>query len=278
MIKRPLLICFLFCLLLACQIPGISITTIPTVDDVATAVANTLTARPSVTPEVSIELSATPNPGSPIIQVASMTPSPSITSTPQSLKSTLGSPVWENHLDSGKSFGVSVNGFSDENIEITMTNGVMQLKGISYNGFRSWRLSSPVAKNLYLEAVFNVLTCNANDQYGLVFRAPDYSSGLGYYFGLSCDGNYSLYEWTSTGSSVVLSGNSQEIHKGNNQTNRLGIKAVNNQFIFYVNEKEIQNFTDSNLPDAGHIGVFISAYSGNLVVQLDDIAYWDVLP
>jgi hypothetical protein len=110
----------------------------------------------------------------------------------------------------------------------------------------------------------------------LVYRAPDYNSGFGYYFGITCSGNYTLYKWSSSGAAAVLTGSGALINQGSNQVNTLGVKAVGNDFTFYMNDKVMQTFTDTNLPGPGHIGVFLGAYSGNLSVQLDDIAYWEL--
>ncbi|MCE1255667.1 MAG: DUF1080 domain-containing protein, partial [Anaerolineae bacterium] len=155
-------------------------------------------------------------------------------------------------------------------------NGAMSLSSTSTIGFRTWRLTSPTPQNFYLEAVFKTVACGGSDQYGLVYRAPDYSSGLGYYFGLTCTGAYSLYKWGNSGASVVLQGVSPLVNPGVNQTNRVGVMAKGNSFTFYFNDKKVQDYTDNELSDPGHIGVFIGGYSGNFNVQMDEISYWDI--
>ena len=255
-------------------------TPVPNADRLATVVSNTLTAKPVLPtsiPPTSIKkpsdtstLTVSPS----ATQTATLTMTP--TATPESFKKSLGTPVWQNHLDNGKAFGIDAAGYQNDTTQITVNNGYMTLSSTGTNGYRSWRLVPPTPTNFYLEAAFKTVACSGGDQYGLVFRSPDYSSGFGYYFGLTCSGTYSLYKWSSSGNAVIYSGNSPLILAGNNQTNRLGIKAVDNNFTFYMNDKEMANTADASLPEGGHIGVFVGAYSGNLVVQMDDISYWDI--
>jgi len=273
-----------FFVLTACNLPATVVTATPEVDRLSTAVSRTLTARPILPSPVSpankpSETSIPKIISSPTF-TETFTPVSSLTftetATPDVYKNTLGTPAWQNHLDNGKSFGIGAAGYQDDSTHITIDNGVMNLSSISTVGFRSWRLASPMPKDFYLEEVFRTVSCGAADQYGVVYRAPDYSSGLGYYFGITCSGNYALYRWSSSGQAVILSGSSTLIKPGNNQVNTIGINARGNNFTFYMNDKVIQTFTDTSLPDPGHFGVFVGAYSGNLSVQLDDITYWEL--
>jgi hypothetical protein len=269
-------------LLTACNMPTKVIT--PTSDKglLLTAVSSTLTAIPVLPTTITLntqstETSTPTSAASPTESItATSTFTPTLTTTPASFKTSLGTPIWQNHLDDGKSFGISPAGYQDDNTHIVIANGMMNLSSNSTVGFRSWRLASPTPRDFYLEGVFKSAACGNNDQFGLVFRAPDYSSGFGYYFGITCNGTYSLYKWNTVGAAVILNGSSAAINPGINQTNAIGIKAQGNNFTFYMNDKVLQTFTDDSLTETGHLGVFVGAYSGNLSVGLDDIAYWNL--
>ena len=279
----PLLSIFL---LSACNFPSTMVTVTPNIDRLSTAVSSTLTAVPVLPTSISAPQNTstnTPAPTNSPSPTAAGTPTSTFTATPESYKKSLGTPTWQNHLDDGKTFGIGPAGYQDDNTKIYVANGAMTLTSNSSVGFRSWRLAAPAPQNFYLEGVFKSLSCGSTDQYGLVYRAPDYSSGFGYYFGITCTGNYTLYKWSASGPAVVLAGSSPFINQGSNQVNTIGVKAVGNDFTFFMNDKVIHmndqvtgTITDNNLPAPGHFGVFVGAYSGNLSVSLDDIAYWEL--
>ena len=74
-------------------------------------------------------------------------------------------------------------------------NGKMTVVNQSTTSGFIWWLTYLSFKDAYLEATFEVEDCSANDQYGLVVRAPDYEDGRGYYYTLTCGGQYDLRRW-----------------------------------------------------------------------------------
>ena len=59
-----------------------------------------------------------------------------------------------------------------------------------------WRLSWPELTDFYLEMTIKVGTCTGNDQYGFITRVPEPSDpNQGYLVGLTCDGRYFLRKW-----------------------------------------------------------------------------------
>lgn len=259
-------------------------------DAVATEVAKQLTTLPTST-------LGQQQPTAPVLPVATQTPvpstatvkpsptpsiTPSITLTPTANLSDpatyLGKPAWETTFSDGKSFGLGSSGYKDEHSYIRVDNGSMVMTSYGKIAWRTWRLTSPTVANMYLEAEFKTQTCSGVDQYGIVFRAPDYDSGFGYYLGLSCEGKVSLSVWDSAGTSFPLEWtNSDLILAGANQSNRLGILAKGSSLKIYINGKLFQEVTDSALSDAGHFGAFIAGKNTEgFTVEMGKIGYWNL--
>ena len=228
----------------------------------ATVLVVTETSTPTITMEPITILSETPT----------------ITIVPAGFRDTLGSPTWQDTLDFGTSFGLDETGYQDDNTKIVMDDGAMVLSSSSTYGYRGWRLTSKSPANIYLEAKFDMESCSDADLYGLVYRAPDYSSGLGYYLGITCEGEYAVTKWTESGSSTIISSVSDPaILSGPDQTNRVGIQMMGNDFFIHINNSFITQFTDKAFENGGHFGVFIAGQGkGNLKVRMDEIAYWNL--
>jgi len=267
--------------LVGCNLPTRQAT--PEPDLVSTSVALTLTTSPiAIEPisTVAIQETSTPLPLE-ASATPSLTPEPTTThtSTPvvDDIRQAYGSPTWSRSMEDGKSFGLDASEYDDGNTKFSVSNGVMSISSNSTIGFRGWRLSNPTPQNMYLEGTFRSTSCSGNDTYGLVFRAADYTSGYGYYAGFTCDGKYLLTRWDSAGTSTVISSTESDlILKGSNQINRLGILADGNNISLYANGKFLKSINDSGITSGGHIGPFISAYSGGFNFELDEIAYWNL--
>jgi hypothetical protein len=206
------------------------------------------------------------------------TATPTITVVVSGFRDTLGSPAWRNELNDGQAFGLDNEGYQDDNTRIVIENGAMVLSSSSIYGYRGWRLTSKSPADVYLEAKFDVQSCSGADLYGIVYRAPDYVSGKGYYLGITCEGNFSVTKWTDAGSrSIITSTFDDAILSGSGQTNRLGIQMLDDDFYVHINNKLVTQFSDDSFSDGGHIGVFIAGGgNGNLRVSLDEIAYWNL--
>ncbi len=225
----------------------------------------------------------TPNPPG-IIETSTLTNTPGTTDTP-TVTPTQGDPAtvygtayWSNTLDSGSGFGLSGSGYDDGYTSITIQNGKMVLTSLSATGWKGWRLTDRGLANYYLEGTFIIPSCAGGDLYGLVFRSPDYSSGFGYYLGLTCDGKYSLQRWDSGGLATLISSTASPLIKsGSGQTNRLGILAKGAALEIFINGESAQAITDGSFLNATIIGVFIAGKDSiNFSAQLDDIKMWSV--
>lgn len=234
---------------------------------------NTLTAETPTATQPAATETATPTITQPAVV---MTQTPTITVVPAGFRDTLGDPDWRNNLDSGSAFGLDDTGYQDDNTRIVMKDGAMVLSSSSIYGYRGWRLTTSTPDDVYIEAKFDVVNCASADIYGLVYRAPDYASGQGYYLGVTCEGKFNVTKWTDSGSSTIISSITDEhINRGAGQTNRLGIQMVGSDFYVHINDNLITQFSDESFEEGGHFGVFIAGQgNGNLVVNLDEISYW----
>lgn len=264
-------------LLTSCNFPLAQSTPDPAL--VATGVAATLTAA-------SPDITATPQNQStvslPTVALNTLEPSttptitPTATTPPGDPRLTLGTPGFTDTFTNGTSFGLAAEPYEDDAVIIEVKNGAMQFTSFKINAGKRWRLTSRNPQNLYLEGTFRITSCSGDDQYGLVFRAPTYSDGIGYYFGVTCDGKYYLQRMNAseTITLVSLTSNSN-ILSGSGQVNRLGVWAENKTIKLYVNGELIKEMTDDGLVSQGYIGAFTAAYDDpGLTVQLEEISLW----
>ena len=249
-------------------------------DLISTQVASARTATQSALSQLMPSPTTTETFENPTITVvpptATLTPEPTNTPAPQDFTSQLGSPAYSNPMNSGKSFGIDASGYDDGYTRITLSDGAMVMSSYAANGWRGWRLTDRGMSNFYLEGTFNPQSCAGRDQYGLVFRSPDYSTGEGFYYGVSCEGKYSLV--LSDGSryqTLIEATSSNEINPGSNQTNRLGVLAEGSKLTLYINGKKVDETTNPSYQDATKVGVFIQALNTpGFIFKLDQFDMW----
>jgi hypothetical protein len=161
---------------------------------------------------------------------------------------------------------------------MSVTDGALLMVSSRAQGGIRWRLTYPTPGNFYLEGTFTSGVCSGVDNYGLVLKSPSYTDGKGYYYGLTCNGQYSFFSWDgSSDRNYLINWTSDPaILSGPNQTNRLGIMAKEDHFSLYINGKFIKDLTDSKYKDNGHFGVYISAVeTSNFTVMVNDIDEWN---
>ncbi|NPV42074.1 MAG: DUF1080 domain-containing protein [Anaerolineae bacterium] len=146
----------------------------------------------------------------------------------------------------------------------------------------AWRIATTEALgDAYIEATFKVGECAGADSYGIIFRVPENTGyNRGYLYGITCDGKYSLRSWDGmTGASGVMTWLQQAtesslIKSGKNQTNRLGIMAVGDRLIMYINGEKVGEVSD-NMYSSGFFGIFIKRdKTQDLTIKVDDVGYW----
>lgn len=245
-----------------------------------TVVAATLSAQPTFTkpatqqPSAAIQPTNTKEPSTPTVTITpTVKPETATATSPAGPKANLGSPTWQTNFSDGKS-GFYVG--SDEYAEISVLNNALVFTAtMNVTGWRSWSMQYRKTTNFYLEGKFTVQQCSGADQYGLAFRAPDYTSG--YFFGLTCNGKYSLMALTSDFADIIKWTPGADIHAGSNQTNVLGVMVKDNHISLYINDKLAQEVTDDTFDSQGTFGAWIAAYeTSGFTYLLDEIAYWDL--
>ena len=253
-------------------------------DIIASQVANLLTTTPAFeepmdipfeVPTITIQF--TPEPILPTVTLApSQEPSLTPTNLPQGIPT--GSPNWSDPFENGTRFGINPEGYDDGQTKIIVSDGTLTMTSISAIGWRGWRLTSQKPANYFLQANFRTNECAGSDQYGLVVQSPDFDSGFGYYFGLTCDGRYAFQKWEDSGLSNLQGWmNDQNIVAGSNQDNTIGILKSGNQYKLYINNISIVTIDDEKFSSPGYFGPYIAGVNTpNFSFQLDEISYWNL--
>lgn len=235
---------------------------------ISTQVSEQLTASPIIIPsQTSVPVTETPIPTNTEVPPPTLTLTPSL--SPDDPRIRFGQPSWT------ETFDVRDNRFyeyEDDNSRFLYENNALSLTAKTTGGWTGWSMSSPKLQNFYLEATFNTGTCEGDDRYGLVFRAPTYEDG--YFFGITCDGKYSLRIYSRKGTLISWTPN-QAINAGSNQVNRIGILALNDRYAFYANGKLLQETQESTFLEPGYFGAFIASYkTPRFTVYMDEISFW----
>ncbi len=280
-----ILLSFLLLSLSGCNLPDSAPTT---PDELATQVAFLLTSPPSIqssaTTQPSLDESDVPsNPDLPTLTVEvgeTMEPTtePTTTSTNVSLDLPQGNSNWSDPFLDGTRFGINDEGYDDGQTKIVISNGAMVLTSVTSSGWRGWRLTSQKPSNYYLKADFTTTECSGSDQYGLVIQSPDYDSGSGYYFGLTCDGRFAFQRWDENGLANLQGWDTHDnISVGANQDNSMGIMKNGNQYVLYVNDAKIAEIQDEKYSTPGYFGPFIAGVNTvNFTVKMNNIEYWNL--
>ncbi len=277
--KGFLIIPLCLLVLTACNFPLLKSSTISS-SDISTRVAQTLKAAiPTQTPVIN-EGNQTPTAQA----MATMTPpatetetaTPTVTTSPDDPRLTLGAPSFSETFTSGSSFGLKTP-YTDDAITMNVSNGSLLMQSSRLKGGIRWRLTYLTPRNLYLEGTFKTISCSGADFYGILTRAPDYTSGIGYYLGISCDGKYSLMRYDGSDPRPLIDWTSDSaILAGENQENRIGMMLADDQISLYINGKLVQKTSNNVLTQKGYYGVFQSAVEDpSMTVSVEEIDEWD---
>ncbi len=134
-----------------------------------------------------------PTPGEGVVLATIQTANPELTATVTTTPTPtvqvsdpiawLGAPTWRDTFSGSNNFYTT----TDENVQFNYANDAFNMTAFNNQGWHSWSLGNRRIANFYLEATIKVGDCSSNDQYGLVFRAPDTSQG--YFYVIRCGGN-----------------------------------------------------------------------------------------
>ena len=204
------------------------------------------------------------------------TPVAAFTAPATDPRNSLGDADWTDVMDDDNSWPLGYSDFS----EMSFNNGAMVLKGTT-DQF-GWRLATANSlENYYLEMTVTADACSGTDNWGIISRVPNINEAdQGYLFGISCDGRYFLKKWDGKVEpegkmyTLVNFKANNAIQSGANKTNRMGIMAVGNRLIMYVNGVKLEEVVDSSFSE-GYFGPFVNSDSTlPLVVRIDEMAYW----
>jgi len=147
--------------------------------------------------------------------------------------------------------------------------------GRNEESLTAWQEAEFVAGDFLAEFDANLKGETPGQAYGLFFRYIDPSnfyryrvSGIGTYSvdKMMNDEWYNIIPWTE----------SPVIKRGLDKTNRLGVMAIDSEFILTVNGEVLSSFEDDSL-EFGDIALTISSFEEpNVSVAFDNLTYWNL--
>lgn len=157
--------------------------------------------------------------------------------------------------------------------EITGGQFVMTAKGLPQ--IVCWEVSWPQLDNFYLETTIEMPeTCEPQDRFGLLFRAPD--NNRGYLYGFNCAGQYSLSIWDGQTTTVLVEPTESEaILTEPLDINRMGLLTFGEDISLYANGVFLETVTDFTYLDEGKIGYFVRTVGESpFTVAYDQLLLW----
>ena len=279
--KQILISVFIILILTACNLPSANE---PEVDIVGTQVSRMLTEVKSQTVSAPTNTLSAPNLENTTAPEASPTPEFTATSTSTATNTptatqdlsdpavSLGAPAWTDDFNNVTAKWE----YSDTWSSFHVANGFLNIISKETPYWHSWYVTSPKIKNFYLEMSYDMPVCGGTDTVGLAFRAPDLNQ---YYFmGITCNGSWGFYRWTSSGDIVTIIPFTQSNEfKPVTEINRVGVKANGSSYEFYINGKKVGSANDSSLTDIGSIG-FVTAFKQvkGFTTRVDKLQYWNL--
>lgn len=171
--------------------------------------------------------------------------------------------------------------FLDSQTNYEIKNGSLVVSALQQTG-DLWRVVAyPAVTNQYIQAVFKTTeSCTGKNSYGFALRS--YAQGdsvydSGYFLAVSCDGMYRVYSLVNgTFTSIKDWTAAENLLKGNNQTNKVGLMAKDNQFTVYINGIKVATFSDSSHTQ-GQFGILIRASeAAPFIINVDEFTYWEL--
>lgn len=282
--SRPISVCLLIVgtLLAGCSRPAQELP--PNV--LATQVAATLTAAPSLPASITPPPSPTGAPSA--TAAASPTPAPTETPTPGGSPSPTPPPLAPDDPRTGLNLASPDlrDDFSErfkwyEFSDPTSATNLVEdghLKAVDNlaDSYIWWSTTNTQAEDVYAEVTASIGACAGRDSAGMAVRVNGSNFDQGYALYFSCDGSFrlrryiteaapeTLIEWTA----------SPEIVKGPNATNRMGLLAKGSNLYVFANGKLVGQ-TEDTAYASGTFGLYASAANSSTVsVTFDDFAAW----
>ena len=247
----------------------------PSVDQTDTPAGGNPLETPAQTAEITTPTATAP---APTATATAASPTPPLSATP-SLPSTdpllyLGEPDFYEPFNSDANWSL----YQDEHVSFEVDNGQLAMTAFNPDYWDGWTLSWPGISDFYLEMIASPQTCSGMDRYGMVIRAQNSDEGyLGYLYGVTCDGRYSLRRWNGSNYVTIVDWTeSESIHKGADQGNRIGLMAAGKKLSLYANGVLLKEISDDTHL-SGKFGVYVgSVRTPDFTVLVDEMAYWEL--
>jgi hypothetical protein len=244
--------------------------------------AATATPAPSQAPSPTIvPHSPTPTASPEATLAATVEPSPTLAATatattpPADPKAALGNARFTDTFTDDANWSL----YQDDHVSFKVKDESLVMTAFNPDSWEGWTLTWPDISDFYLEMTATPQGCTGRDRYGLVFRSEknEDQQYLGYFFGISCDGRYSLRRWDGEAFVTLVNWTASEhLLSGEGHTNRIGVLAKGDQLSLYANGYLLTETTDETHAK-GKFGVFIgSVKTTDFKTAVDDIAYWDL--
>ncbi len=171
---------------------------------------------------------------------------------------------------------------ADDFLGVEFKDGFMLMTNLSKEA-AGWRLPLVSQQiDTYIELTVNSGTCNGKDSYGIIFRVPVFKEpDQGYLYQVTCDGYFRLWKWDGKAGtkgvaySLINWKQSDTINVGPNQTNRLGVMAVDDTFTLYLNGVKVGSVVDTSYA-AGFFGAFVRSGSDSpYTAKFDAMKFWE---
>jgi len=219
-------------------------------------------------PTLTIEPSATPT------VTSTPTPLPTPTLGSSDPRTSLGDPTWQDDFEDASDWAI----YEDDHVRFEVADDKLSMTAFNADFYNGWLLSWQKDDNFYIEATGTVETCAGRDSFGLMFRASASDKGyIGYLFGISCDGRYSLRSWDGEVMSKIIDWTpSSALASGSDQNHRLGVWAQGDELSLYAQGELLTKVMDTT-HSKGLFGVFVSAaQTPNFTTHVDEYLYWDL--
>ena len=222
----------------------------------------------TATPTISPEPTSTPT----LTPTAAMTPTPTLGAGDP--RQGLGQPTWVDIFEDGNEWPL----YEDPHARFEVGEDGLVMTAFNPDFYNSWILNWRKSDNLYLEATGRMGACGGRDSFGLMFRASRSEQGyVGYLFGVSCDGRYSLRAWDGESMNMITAWTRHpSLPDGGNAERRIGVRADRATIRLYGQGELLTEVTDGR-HDAGLFGLYVSAAeTANFTVTVRELAYWDL--
>ena len=208
------------------------------------------------------------------------TPEPTNTSEPppsaiESLN--LGSPDASYNFNNKGAFYT----YDSSNDKVEIKDGTLQFTINDAIGYTIWSFSALELEDYYFEINVKMpADCVGKDRGGIIFGTPLGETDEGANYQVSCDGNYRLFIYDGVNTiNLVNWTSSNEINKGPNSVNRLGVLHKDNKISLYMNGIKLDTITDDTYVGEGRIGVNMGVDNhDNVTIIFDDASYWTSIP